>query len=70
METQTEGNEVKQGNFIAITHENYKSLKELFNISLSKKLKPNDVVQWRGKDILLGYLKYVLMAMEARLGKA
>lgn len=71
METQEQnGIAGSGGNFIAVTRENYTSLKRLYDISLKKKLPPNEVVQWRGMDILLGYLKYVLMAMEARLGRA
>lgn len=49
---------------IAITKDNYYNLRLLYENSISAGKKPNDVVMWKGTEILVGYLKYVVEYMK------
>jgi hypothetical protein len=49
---------------IAITKDNYYNLRLLYENSISAGKKPNDVVEWRGNEMLVGYLKYVVEYMK------
>jgi hypothetical protein len=49
---------------IAITKDNYYNLRLLYENSISAGKKPNDVVMWKGTEMLVGYLKYVVEYMK------
>ena len=49
---------------IAITKDNYYNLRLLYDNSICEGKKPTDVVNWKGNEILVGYLKYVVEYMK------
>lgn len=51
-----------------VTQENYNSLKKLYDKSVKDNMDVYSVVEWNGIAFVLGYLKYVLLVMEQKLG--
>ncbi len=69
MRTQeTNGTDTRSGSVVEVTQENYNSLKKLYDKSVKSGIDMYEVVEWQDKVFVLGYLKYVLLVMEQKLG--
>lgn len=69
MRTQeTNGTDTRSGSVVEVTQENYNSLKKLYDKSVKSGIDMYEVVGWQDKVFVLGYLKYVLLVMEQKLG--
>jgi hypothetical protein len=69
MRTQeTNGTDTRSGSVVEVTQENYNSLKKLYDKSVKDNMDVYSVVEWNGIAFVLGYLKYVLLVMEQKLG--
>jgi len=60
--------DVRKGSVVEVTQENYNSLKKLYDKSVKDNMDVYSVVEWNGIAFVLGYLKYVLLVMEQKLG--
>jgi len=60
--------DVRRGSVVEVTQENYNSLKKLYDKSVKDNMDVYSVVEWNGIAFVLGYLKYVLLVMEQKLG--
>ena len=62
------GTDTRRGSVVEVTQENYNSLKKLYDKSVKDNMDVYSVVEWNGIAFVLGYLKYVLLVMEQKLG--
>lgn len=62
------GTDTRSGSVVEVTQENYNSLKKLYDKSVKSGIDMYEVVEWQDKVFVLGYLKYVLLVMEQKLG--
>jgi len=62
------GTDTRRGSVVEVTQENYNSLKKLYDKSVKSGIDMYEVVEWQDKVFVLGYLKYVLLVMEQKLG--
>jgi hypothetical protein len=62
------GTDTRKGSVVEVTQENYNSLKKLYDKSVKDNMDAYSVVEWNGIAFVLGYLKYVLLVMEQKLG--
>jgi hypothetical protein len=62
------GTDIRRGSVVEVTQENYNSLKKLYDKSVKDNMDVYSVVEWNGIAFVLGYLKYVLLVMEQKLG--
>jgi len=62
------GTDTRRGSVVEVTQENYNSLKKLYDKSVKSGIDMYEVVGWKDKVFVLGYLKYVLLVMEQKLG--
>jgi hypothetical protein len=60
--------DVRKGSVVEVTQENYNSLKKLYDKSVKDNMDVYSAVEWNGITFVLGYLKYVLLVMEQKLG--